>query len=261
MTASTTAGGVTLSKPALAGVVLAALVAGLVMATVFSGSGGAPRVPSPAAAGSGPDVGEIRVGPDPSGPTNARNGIGIGFAHTESGAVAAATNLILTIEQAGQASRSDAIAAYQTLASGGSAEQLGADMAAVWDAIHTGLETNAPVGAGLFIRAIPVGHDLTRYTDTRATVEVWTLTLLVAPGMTRPVATWETATVELVWEPDSGGGSDSDSSSDSNSDWRVWSVATRPGPAAGWDAVAVTDVTSFLSEMTDLEGYRYVPNN
>jgi len=255
VTTSTTPVGIRLSRLQLAVLVLTGLVAGMLMATMFSGSGGAPRVtaPAPAAAGSGPDVGEIRVGPDPSGPTNTRNGIGIGFAHNESGAIAAATNLILTIEQAGQATRTDAITAYQTLASDGSAEQLGADMAAVWDAIHTGLETNAPVGAGLFIRAIPVGHDLTRYTDTRATVDVWTLTLLVAPGMTRPVATWETATVELVWEPDPDGRSDMD--------WRVWSVTTRPGPAAGWDAVPVTDVTTFLSDMTDLEGYRYVPNN
>jgi hypothetical protein len=127
-------------------------------------------------------------------------------------------------------------------------------MAAVWDAIHNGLDTNAPPGAALFIRAIPVGHDMIRYQPDRATVEVWTLTLLVGSGMTRPVATWETATIELVWQTDNSG------DGEAVGDWKVWSVATRPGPSAGWDAVTVSTVPDFLSAMTDLEGYRYVTN-
>ncbi len=252
MTPTKKTSGVTLSRARLAGLAISAVVVGMLVPGVFSGSSGAPRVPAPAAAG-GPDVGEIRVGPNPAGPTRSIDGIGVGFAHDETGAIAAATNLILTLEQAGQATRPDAIAAYETLAADGSVEALGADMAAVWDAIHNGLDTNAPPGAALFIRAIPVGHDLIRYEPDRATVEVWTLTLLVGSGITRPVATWETATIELVWQPDNNG-------RDGAGDWKVWSVATRPGPSAGWDAVTVSTVPDFLSAMTDLEGYRYVTN-
>ncbi len=260
---STTPETVTVTRPRLVGLLAVALIAGTVLPTalsaVLSDSGGTTVVPSPTTGGNGPDVGEIRVGPDPAGPTNTRNGIGVGFAHNRAGATAAATNLILTIEQAGQATRTDAVAAYQTLASAAAAPDLGADMGAVWDSIHAGLDVNAPPGAALFIRAIPIGHNLTRYSEERATVEIWTLTLVVAPGGARPIATWETATVELVWEPDHG--PDLGAGAEGRSDWRVWSVATRAGPAAGWAAVPVTNVNQFLTEMTELEGYHYVANH
>ena len=236
------AGGVTVRRTTAAVVLLAALVLGMGIATAVDDDKQAEPV-APVVGLSGPAVGQVRTGESPSGPLRVVDGVGMGFTHDEAGAVAAATNLVLTLEQAAHVDRTTAIEAYEALAAEASRDPLGADMAAVWDALHAGLETNGPPGGRLFVRAVPVGQAVTRYSPERATVEVWTLSLLVADGGLRPVATWETASVELVWEA---------------GDWKVWSVTSRAGPTPAWGADPVTDVVEFLVEMSELEGYRYV---
>ncbi len=237
-----TRGGVTLGWSTVVAGLFGALATGVIVASMARGG-----ADTEAAAGSerasGPEVGEIRIGADQAGPTRTSGGVGVGFSHDEAGAAAAATNLVLTLEQAAQVDRSSAIAAYETLAAEASRQALGAEMAAVWDALRAGLDDNGPPGARLFIRAVPVGHALVRYSPERATVEVWALSLLVADGGLRPVSRWETASVELVWE---------------NGDWKVWSVTSRQGPTPAWSAEAVTAPEEFLVEMSDLKGYRYV---
>lgn len=223
------------------GFILAAIAVGMVLggflAGGFSSSG------TRATAAVGPDVGEIRVGGAAAGPRDKVDGVGVGFDHSEAGAVAAATNLILTLEQAGTADRSQAIRAYEILAAEGSTESLGSDMATTWDALHGSITANGPARSSLFLRTVPVGHELTRYSTDRATVEIWTLTVVAAAGMLEPLATWETATVEVVWEQE---------------DWKVWSALSNGGPTPAWAEAEVSAIEPFLAGVEELQGYRYV---
>ncbi len=224
------------------GLGFAALALGMVLGAYLTGglsSSGGPR----AAEAVGPDVGDIRVGATPAGPTDKVEGVGVGFRRDEAGAVAAATNLILTLEQAGATDRGAAVRAYEILAAEGARQTLAADMGATWDALHGSIAVNGPLSSSLFLRTIPVGHQVVRYSDDRATVEVWTLTLVAAGGMREPLATWETATVEVVWEDD---------------DWKVWSALSDAGPTPAWAATPALATDGFLDEVDQLEGYRYV---
>lgn len=224
------------------GFVLAAVAVGMLLGGFLSGGlGGSTAVNATAAVG--PDVGDIRVGSAEAGPTDKVDGVGVGFARTEDGAVAAATNLVLTLEQAGTADRANAIRAYEILAADASRETLAGDMAASWDALHNGISANGPINSSLFLRTVPVGHQVTRYTDDRATIDVWTLTIVAAGGMREPLAAWETASVEVVWEAD---------------DWKVWSARSSTGPNPAWADGEATDIGSFLDTVDQLEGYRYV---
>lgn len=226
------------------GFVLAAVCLGMVvggfLAGGFSRSSGGSTTQAV-----GPDVGEIRVGAASAGPNDKVDGVGVGFSADRDGAAAAATNLILTLEQAGTTDREQAVRAYEILAAEGSRESLAADMGATWDALHGSLTRNGPPNSSLFLRTIPVGNQVTRYSTERATVEIWTLTIVAADGMREPLATWETATVEVVWE---------------NEDWKVWSARSVEGPSPAWADAATTDTTTFLTVVDQLGGYRYVSN-
>ncbi|MEL7157927.1 MAG: hypothetical protein AAFN30_15220, partial [Actinomycetota bacterium] len=110
------------------GLLLAAAAVGMVIGGFLSGGFNSAAGPRPAEA-VGPDVGDIRLGPTAAGPSHKIEGVGVGFTRSEDGAVAAATNLILTLEQAGTTDRDNAIRAYEILAADGSQDILAADMA------------------------------------------------------------------------------------------------------------------------------------
>ncbi len=224
------------------GLVLVAVALGMVVGGFLAGGFTASGGTRPAEA-IGPDVGDIRVGPNPAGPSQKIDGVGVGFTRDEDGAIAAATNLILTLEQAANTDRANAVRAYEVLSADASRETLAADMGATWDALHGSIATNGPTQSSLFLRTVPVGHQLLRYSPERATVEVWTLTVVAAAGMREPLATWETATIDVVWEDD---------------DWKVWSAASVPGPAAAWAPSDPASIEGFLTIVSELEGYSYV---
>ena len=224
------------------GFILAAIAVGMVLGGFLAGGFGTGSG-ARATEAVGPDVGEIRVGGTSSGPSDKVEGVGVGFTRTEEGAVAAATNLVLTLEQAGTTDRSNAIRAYEILAAEGSKQALAADMAATWDALHGSIAVNGPIDSSLFLRTVPVGHEIVRYSPDRATVDVWTLTVVAAAGMREPLASWETATVEVVWEQE---------------DWKIWSALSIEGPSPAWAESNPSATATFLASVDALEGYRYV---
>jgi hypothetical protein len=222
------------------GFLLGALGLGMLLGAFLSGG----LSSSGASAGAvGPDVGDIRVSAASAGPSDKVEGVGVGFVQSEEGAVAAATNLILTHEQASNTDRANANRANEILAADGSRSTLTADMAETWDTLHNSIATNGPRNSSLFLRTVPVGHQVTRYAPERATIEVWTLTIVAAGGVLEPLANWETATVEVVWE---------------NEDWKVWSAVTSDGPTPAWAPAEPTETDAFLATVDQLEGYRYV---
>ncbi len=220
--------------------VAAAVAVGMAIGAFLSG--GFSRQTGASAEPVGTDAGTIRVGAAPAGPTAQVGGVGVGFAHSREGAVAAATNLVLTLEQAGGADRDTALKAYGVLAADASRDQLASEMAASWDSLHKGIIDNGPNQKTLFLRTIPVGHDVIRYAEDRATVQIWTLTIVAANGLRQPVSSWETASVEVVWEHD---------------DWKIWSADSTAGPSPAWADTPVTATDAFLAAVNQLEGYRY----
>lgn len=224
------------------GVLLAVAALGMVVGGFLAGGFSSTTGPR-AAEAVGPDVGDIRLSATVAGPSRKVEGVGVGFSANEAGAIAAATNLILTLEQAAATDRNSAIRTYEILAADGAQSTLAADMADTWDALHGSIASNGPNRSTLFLRTVPVGHDLLRFSDGRATVEVWTLTMVAANGMREPIASWETATIEVVWE---------------NDDWKVWSANSRNGPTPAWAAGETVPLDGFMASVAELEGYRYV---
>jgi hypothetical protein len=231
------------SRAARIGLIAIAVVAGMVLGAFLTGGFSSDNA-SAGADGVGPDVGDIRVAAGADGPTSKVEGVGVGFSRTEQGAVAAATNLVLTLEQAVNTDRERAVRSYEILAADEAVQSLTSDMGAAWDEIRVGIAENGPVSSSLFLRTIPVGYDLTRFSDERATVEVWTLTIVAVDGMVEPIANFETAEIEVVWQDD---------------DWKVWSADSRGGPVPAWATTSPpVDVDVFLDAVEEQEGYRYV---
>jgi len=230
------------SRAARIGLIAIAVVAGMLLGAFLAGGFSSDNT-SAGADGVGPDVGDIRVAAGADGPTSKVEGVGVGFSRTEEGAVAAATNLVLTLEQAVNTDRERAVRSYEILAADEAVQSLASDMGAAWDEVRVGIVENGPVSSSLFLRTIPVGYDLTRFTDERATVEVWTLTIIAVDGMVEPIANFETAEIEVVWQDD---------------DWKVWSADSRGGPVPAWATAPPIDVNGFLDAVEEQEGYRYV---
>jgi hypothetical protein len=75
----------------------------------------------------------------------------------------------------------------------------------------------------------PLARRVEAYSDHKARVAVWTVTVLSAHGVAVPQAEWMTVTVDLVWV---------------EGDWRVTAIGDRPGPTPiasprdePWDAM------------------------
>ena len=79
----------------------------------------------------------------------------------------------------------------------------------------------------------PLAWRVEAYSDARASVAVWAVTVLSAQGVAVPQSEWMTVTVDLEWV---------------EGDWRVTAIGDRPGPTPiasprdePWDAVPFTE--------------------
>jgi len=87
----------------------------------------------------------------------------------------------------------------------------------------------------------PLAWRVETYSDSRASVAVWTLSVLSAAGVAVPQSEWMTVTVDLEWVED---------------DWRVAAMRDRPGPTPmtgprdePWDAVRFADALDGFSRL------------
>ncbi|WP_432115147.1 hypothetical protein [Streptomyces sp. S1] len=157
-------------------------------------------------------------------PVTTRNGpIPTGYAHDEQGAQSAATNYAVALGSDGMfntARRRDIVG---VIADPGARDELQAGFDADYSQDflrQIGLDENggAPSGTTFVSKTVPVGAKVTKYSDTTADVDVWSVGMfgLTGASSTRPVTHgWFTIGFKLKW---------------SGSDWKVVSTAQRTGP-------------------------------
>ena len=147
------------------------------------------------------------VGP---GPTDEENGVPIGYARSEEGAVAAATNFSLLTANDDLLDVDALTSAMETLA------------APDWKAEGRAQAVNGTqfiidrYGDDADLTGSVLRYDIVDYSSDRAVIKLWTVT--VVSGSKRPNVeeAWGTATVNLVW---------------TDGDWRVEGNESAPGPA------------------------------
>lgn len=147
------------------------------------------------------------VGP---GPASEENGVPVGYAHTEQGAVAAATNFSLLTTRDDLLDIDALTTAMETLA------------APEWKVEAATQATNGyefivdRYGDDADLSGSVLRYDVVDYSEDRAVIKLWTVS--VASGSKRPNVeeAWGTLTISLVW---------------TNGDWHVEGNESTPGPA------------------------------
>jgi hypothetical protein len=167
------------------------------------------------------------------GPRAVVDGVPVGWRHDAAGARAAAVaavGLTPTLARAGFVTLRDMVATLATAAYGSA---LAAATTAQVDEMTFTLGAHDASPADLLLLEQPVTAQVQAFTPEVATVAVWSVVVVGAPGSVPPRQVWRTVTVRLRWERD---------------DWRVddWTVAAGPNPAtspelapADYDAVAM----------------------
>lgn len=183
------------------GMVLGALVVGVMIGVLLgfvldNGGERSRQAPTPSA-----------VGP---GPTTEVNGVPVGYARTEVGAVAAATNFNLLAGKDGLLDSDAMTTAMQTLAAPSWKDEASDQAESGYEYIVDTYGEDADISASV------LRYDVVDFTPERAVVRLWTVS--VASGSKRPTVeeVWAVVTVHLVWI---GG------------DWRVEGIESSVGPA------------------------------
>jgi hypothetical protein len=165
------------------------------------------------------------------GPTRVENGVPVGYAHTQDGAVAAATNYLMVVDGPLVTQPDKYRAAINTLAAPEARVRLRQHAEANIGALQT-LVSYATQGRAVVHRGIPLAYKVDRYTGDVADVSIWAEGLIAVDGEMSMREIWSTTTVTAQW---------------SNGDWRLSNIAaTTPasyGPAPTITQVPVQTVT------------------
>jgi hypothetical protein len=197
-----TSAGVTVSRRALALGALALFVVGMAVKTLLfpkEQRAVAPQNSTPAAS-----VGPSRV---------EAPGVPIGFAHTRSGALAAAVSYV----QLGNVLLSGDTDSATTVLRRVSSRDAGSTFVDSELAAFAQLRDALARGSGpASLRVGVVATRMDAFASGRARVGLWRVAVLSRDGMTNPGEQWATVTYDLVWE---------------EGDWKIWSESVVPGPA------------------------------
>jgi hypothetical protein len=219
------------------------LVAVVLLGACGGGAGNeASREASAAAAPAPPVAASADRGP---GPSATEAGVPVGYEQSSDGAAAAATTYLSTLHQlvtAGDPERRAALGVLRADGADAVTEEATAAFATL-DSVVSRARSTTP-DARLFLREVPMAYTVSRFTDARAQVEVWSVGIVIVEGATQATEVWSTNTVELVWE---------------HSDWKVWSWTRRAGPQPSLAATTPVPAAEVLDAIEGWEGYRYVP--
>ena len=174
-----------------------------------------------------------------AGPRTDEHGIDAGFAHTRTGAVAAATSDVRQGQRLFDLPTPLRAAALRGMAARSAADAYVADETQRLSE----LDGVAAHGRGRLTWDVTVlAWRLDAYTADRARVSVWRVGVLSVDGLTNPLSEWTTVVYELVWE---------------RADWRIWSETQTAGPTP---TVHPADSPSAPEQLsTDLAGFTRYP--
>jgi hypothetical protein len=183
------------------------------------------------------------------GPRRVTNGVGVGYAHTQQGAVAAAANYTRALSSALILDTARRRAAIDTLAAPEARARLQKSFDQAVASIRAGLGVSGSAGDGaqVLLRATPVGWLVEQYGQGSARVAIWVTSVggSVGGSGSAPVREgWGTTTVSLRWV---GG------------DWKQVASATTDGPVPIADVAPPTAAGELVSKANEFKEFTYAP--
>ena len=184
------------------------------------------------------------------GPRAWRNEVGVGYARTQDGAVAAAANYTRVLSSDLILDNGRRKAAITTLAAPEARGRLQKTFDQAVASLRQGLGVTGAGGDGaqVLLRATPVGWRVDDYSSSAATVAIWVTSVggsLGGSGGSVPVTEgWGTTTVRLRW---AGG------------DWKQVDSTTTDGPVPIADVAPPTAAPELIGKANEFKEFTYAP--
>jgi hypothetical protein len=210
-----------------------------------------PASDAAAPAGAAPAQAGAAVG-GRAGPRRVANGVGVGYARTREGAVAAAANYSSVLSSSLILDTRRRRLAIDTLAAPEARARLQRTFEQAVASVRAGLGvTDAPGdGTRVLLRATPVGWRVEQYGGGTARVAIWVTSVAGSlGGANGPVPVregWGTTTVELRWV---GG------------DWKQLASRTTEGPTPIADVAPPTAAAELIGTANDFKEFTYAPGS
>jgi hypothetical protein len=183
------------------------------------------------------------------GPRHHLDGVGVGYARSQEGAVAAAANFTRVLSSDLILDTGQRRAAIDVLAAPEARSRLQKtfDQAVVPLRKGLGVSDTASDGAQVLLRATPVGWRVEDYSDEKAKVAIWVTSVGGSIGGTvaAPIREgWGTTTVELRWVGD---------------DWKLAESTTTDGPVPIADVAPPTAAGELVDKANEFKEFTYAP--
>ena len=182
------------------------------------------------------------------GPRRFEAGVGVGYARSQEGAVAAAANYTRALSSDLILDETRRRAAIATLAAPEARARLQKTFDQAVVSLRQGLGVGeADSGAQVLLRATPVGWRVESYSGRAATVAIWVTSVGGSVGGSAPVPVregWGTTTVQLRW---AGG------------DWKQVASTTTDGPVPIADVAPPTAAGELVSQANEFKEFTYAP--
>jgi hypothetical protein len=184
------------------------------------------------------------------GPRTLRHGVGVGYAHSQEGAVAAAANYTrvlssdLILDDARRRAAIDTLAAPEAKAR----LQKTFDQAVASLRAGLGVTGAAAKDTQVLMRATPVGWRVVEYDSRAAKVAIWVTSVAGSLGPTSQPAPiregWGTTTVQLRWAA---------------GDWKQVDSTTTDGPVPIADVSPPTAAPELVDQASQFKEFTYAP--
>jgi hypothetical protein len=222
-------------------------------ATTVAAAPAATAAPGPdqaASAGTAATAPADAVASSRVGPRRFENGVGVGYARSQQGAVAAAANYLRVLSSDLVLDTARRRAAIATLAAPEAKAGLQKEFDQAMASVRKGFGVSGAAGerAQVLLRATPVGWRVDAYGDGAATVAIWVTGMagsLGGAGGEVPIREgWGTTTVALRWV---GG------------DWKLVETATVDGPLPISDVSPPTAAPELVTKAREFKEFTYAP--
>jgi hypothetical protein len=144
------------------------------------------------------------------GPTDEINGVPVGYARSEQGAVAAAANFSLVTANDALLDADALASAMETLAAPEWQEEARTQAANGYQFVLD------RYGEGADVTGAVLRYEVAEFAADRAVIKLWTVSIASGPLRPNPEEVWGVVTVDLVW---------------TEGDWRVSRSESSPGPS------------------------------
>jgi hypothetical protein len=185
------------------------------------------------------------------GPRRVVHGVGVGYARTQQGAVAAAANFTRVLSSSLILDDGKRRLAIATLAAPEARTRLQRTFDQAVDSLRKGLGvTGADDGTQVLLRATPVGWRVEEYGGGTARVAIWATSVSGSLGGAQgPVPIregWGTTTVDLRWVKD---------------DWKQLDTTTAEGPVPIADVAPPTAAAELVTKASEFKEFTYAPGS